>query len=244
VDGGTCYGKRANAVGIYEQLAECGRVYDCLREKLNLGALFRELYNIMRVREANGRPATSIDIFTDSSTALKFNRAMIEYYDSLSGGRLAFNVDAMQEVKTAKFGFNYRSYKLFWPNVTINVITHYMFDDWLTAAKTVSEAQEDSARVLWILDFAGIYPGILASKRVVAKTGDLKTLAAVNPDFACVMEVPTQEQTLTSLQYTVVVECPASNLILENFSGDVPEYVDNELLDYSAGDSFTTTTGS
>lgn len=242
VDGGRCVGKRANAVGVYEQLAECGRVFDALGEDLNLGALFRELYNIMRVREANGRPNTSIDIFTDTVTANKFNRAMIEYYDAQAGGRITMNLNIDSPVKKANFGFNYRSYVLFWPNVTINIITHFFFDDWLAAAKTISANQERAARVLWVLDFAGIYPGILSSKRAVHKTGDLKTLASVNPDFACVLDVPSQEQTLTELQYTVIVECPASNLIIENFSSNVPAHADDESIDYAEGASFTTTT--
>lgn len=244
VNGGytKCVGKRANTVGIYEQLAECGRVFDALGEALNLGALFREIYNMMRVRESNGRPSEQFDLFTDSVTAEAINRAMIGYYDNKSGGMLRLTMPVNSEVKTARFGFNYRSYKLFWPNVTINVITHYFFDDYLNAAATVSAAQETTARVLWILDFAGIYPGILASNRVVHKTGDLQTLAAVNPDFACVMKVPTQEQTLISLTYTVIVECPASNLIIENFSSAVPDYVDDAAIDYSTGSTVTTTT--
>jgi hypothetical protein len=240
VDGGRCIGKRANAVGAYEQLAECGRVYDALGQKLNLGALFRELYNIMRVRENNGTASsTSIDIFTSTPEAELINQAMITYYSNKSQGllRMTYAVDR-GEVKTAVFGFKFRSYTLFWPAVTINIITHHFFDDYLSGASAAG--QESTARVLWILDFAGIYPGILASKRVVQQTGDLKTLAAVNPDFACVMEVPTQEQTLTSLTWTVVVECPAANLIIENFNDLVPDATDNPAIDYSAGASFST----
>lgn len=242
VDGGRCVGKRANAVGIYEQLSECGRVFDALGAQLNIAALARALYNIMRVREANGRPSTSIDIFTDTATAELFNQAMLTYYKEKSGGMLAINISGEGPVKTASFGFNYRSFRLFWPNVTINIITHYFFDDYLTAARAAG--QEDTARVLWVLDFAGIYPGILASKRVINKTGDLKTLAAVSSDFACVMEVPTQEQTLTSMTYTVIVECPASNLIIENFSSAVPETTDDANIVYDGSSSTTATTTS
>lgn len=240
VDGGKCVGKRANAVGIYEQLAECGRIFDLQGAKLNLGALFRIIYQIMRVRDSNGRPSSQIDLFTDTATAELFNRAMIKYYNSKSDGMLRLTMPVDGDTKTANFGFNYRSYRLFWPNVTINIVTHYFFDDYLSAAKAAGF--EDMARVLWILDFAGIYPGILASNRKVQMTGDLKTLAAINPDFACVMEVPTQEQTLTSLTFTVIVECPASNLILENFSGEVPDEVDDSDIDYSGGETVTTTT--
>lgn len=225
VDGAALVARRANAVGIYEQLAECDRVADLQGLKLNLPALFVEFYNIMRVRESNGRAnPKSIDIFTDSTTAELINQAMILYYKEKSGSQLQYTVDAQGPMKKAEFGFNYRSYVLFWPpGVTMNVITHYYFDDW-RAAGVGLDADDNTTRVLWVLDFSGIYPGILSSNRVVHKTGDLKTLASVNPDFACVMAVPTKEQTLLSMTWTMIVECPASNLILENFSDDVPEY--------------------
>jgi len=75
-----------------------------------------------------------------------------------------------------------------------------------------------------VLDFSGIYPAILASNRKVHNTGDLSKLASISPDFACVMATNTKRQTLTSTMWTMIVECPNSNLIVENFTGAVPEY--------------------
>lgn len=226
VDGAAVVGRRANAIGIYEQLAECDRIADLQGGQLNLPALFTELYNIMRVRETNGHAnPKAIDMFTDSVTAELINQAMVLYYKAKSGEQLRFTADVLGPPKKAEFGFNFRSYALFWPpGVTINVITHYYFDDWRTAGHAAIGATDNTTRVLWVLDFTGIYPGILATNRVVQETGDLKTLAAVNPDFACVMAVPTKQQTLTSVTWTMIVECPASNLILENFNDSVPEY--------------------
>jgi hypothetical protein len=242
VDGAKCVGKRANAVGIYEQLAECNRIADLQGQQLNLPALFVALYNIIRVRQANGQPVKSIDMFTDSTFAEQIHLGMLAYFNSKTPGGNSLRVTVpvggdvvglnLTEVKDANFGFAFRSYKLSWPNVTINVITHNFFDDYISASQAAD--QGDTARVLWVLDFTGIYPGILASNRMVAKTGDLKTLAAVNPSFACVMKVPTQEQTLTSMTWTMVVECPASNLILENIAFDVPEAVNRNNISYPA----------
>lgn len=244
VDGGTCVGRRANAVGIYEQLAECSRVTDLQDAQLNLPALFREIYNMMRVREGQNHPnPKSFDIFTDSVEADLINTAMIRYYNGKSNGTLRLNmpVEGYTIAKKAEFGFSYRSFPLFWPaGVVLNIITHNFFDDYLTAANQVGI--EDSARVLWLLDFTGIRPGILASNRVVHKTGDLKTLASINPDFACVMRVPTQEQTLMSLTWTMIVDCPAANLIIENFNGQIPEGVIDNGANYGGGTGGTTTT--
>jgi hypothetical protein len=115
----------------------------------------------------------------------------------------------------------YQSYPLFWPQgVVVNIITHEYFDDYVTAAAINGATYATTARVLWILDYAGIYPGIIASNRLVSETGDLKKLAAINPAFACVMRVNSEQQTLTSTTFTMVVECPKSSLIIENFACD------------------------
>lgn len=232
VDGAKCVGLRANMIGVYEQLVQCGRVVDIQGAQLNLISLFNELYNMKRVREsAGGKQITQFDLFTDSITAEAINQAMITYYQNKSGNALRLNMDIGgngvtlpfnkdQEIQKANFGFNYRSYNLFYPALRINVITHYFFDDYLTANTAANQA--NAGRLLLVLDFSGIYPGIMASNRKVWKTGDLKTLAAIDSDFACVMEVPTQEQTLTSVTGTMIVECPSGNLWLENFSSAVP----------------------
>jgi hypothetical protein len=242
VDGATCQGKRANVVGIIEQLAECDRIADLQGADLNLPNLFRTLYDIMRVRSSAGTgSAMSIDIFTDSVTAEYFNQGMIKYYNSKSDNTLRLTKSIDRQIKTAEFGFNYESYKLFWPQgLTINIITHFFFDDALTANKAVD--QEDTARALWILDFSGIYPGILATNKITQTTGDLATLAKANADFACVMKVPTKEQTLMSMTYTVIVECPMANLILENFSDSIPTITDDRTSKYPATSGTTTTT--
>lgn len=244
-DGGAVIARRANAVGIYEQLAECDRIVDVQGlYPLNLPNLFTEFYNMMRVREGNNRAnPKSFDVFTDSVTAELINQAMLLYYQRKSQNMLQIQVSGIGEMyKKAEFGFNYRSYPLFWPpGVTMNVLTHYMFDDWRAAGQSLA-ANDSTTRVLWVLDFTGIYPGILASNRKVNNTGDLEKLAAISPDFACVMKTNTKRQTLTSVMFTTVVECPASNLIVENFTGAVPEYATATGPSYPNATSTTSST--
>jgi hypothetical protein len=245
-EGDICVGKRAEPVGVYEQLAECGRVVDLLAMQLNLPAVFQAFYDIIRVRSSQGNNNRIIDVFTDSVTAELINRAMIAYYASKSADhngdstlRLTMDASGFSLAKKADFGFLYRSYPLFWPaGVTMNVLTHYAFDDEIAVA--TDAGIPDSARRLWILDFSGIYPGIIASNRVVHNTGDLKTLATVNNDFACVMKVHTKQQTLNSQTDTTIVECPGGNLIIENFSSEVPDITETPGLRYPS--STTTTT--
>ncbi len=224
VEGGICVGKRAEMVGVMEQLAECGRVVDLQNGNVNLPALFRAFYDILRIREGNGDRNKNIDVFTDTFTAELLNRAMIKYYsskavdhngDAIMRGTWALD-SGYSTAKKANFGFFFRQYPLDMPlGATMNVITHYAFDDELDVANIVGI--EATARKLWVLDFTGIYPGIVASNRLVAKTGDLKTLASINPDFACVLKIHSREQSLFSMSACVVVDCPFGNLVLENF---------------------------
>lgn len=223
-DEAVCVGYRANAIGVYEQLAECGQVKDLQGQVLNLQELFKALYNIQRIREANNQPSDQIDAFTDSEYASKIQQGMINYFDLKSGGRTRFNFDISKPPTPGKFGFRFSSYMLDYPVLTLNIISHKYFDDRIAAATTVAANQAATVRSIWILDFSGIYPGIIGSDRVVNSSGDLKTRAAVDQSFFCTMKVPTRMQTLTSTTYTVVVECPQSSLILENISDDVPEH--------------------
>lgn len=220
-----CVGFRANAVGVYEQLLECDRVRDLQNQQLNLIELFDYIYDIHRSRSSQGKEANSIDIYTDTMTAFLFHRAMIRYYNTQYEGLARMNIE-VSEGEHGVLGFRWSSYYLLYPKgVTINIITHFFFDDMGNAAE--AESMTSTARFLWILDFGGgIYPGIIASNRKVFTTGRLEDLAKVDSAFACVMENPTQELSLNSLTWTAVVECPSDSLIIEGFRDVVPDHSD------------------
>lgn len=215
---GKCVGRKANAIGVYEQLAECGQVFDLQNQQLNLVELFEQLiYPIWRARGDQGIPNDVIEIFTDSYTASQFQRGMIQYYDTRSDGLARFMIDTKQVMtgKMGELGFNYSEYMLQYPQVRIRIVTHNFFDDFATAMSL--ESQNSAGRFLWILDFTSIYPGVITSNSMVHVTGDLEKLAAVDQDYACVMANPTQEVKLNSLTWTAIVECPATSAIVENF---------------------------
>lgn len=221
---GRCIGYRANPTGVYEQLAQCNRVFDLGGAKLNLTELFRLLYAIARVREQSGQESGTIDLFMDTWMAGLFHRAMVAYYDDQSGGNFRMVLDLQQAKlgESGPLGFRFNSYRLISPALNIAVITHPYFDDIVSAHTNVNANLESAGRSIWILDFAGIYPGIIESNRVVNNTGDLTRLAEVDDSYACVMKNPTQKVTLNSVTYTVVVECPQANAILENIEFSVP----------------------
>lgn len=228
---GRCVGRKANAIGVYEQLAECGQVFDLQNQQLNLVELFENLiYPLWRARGDQGIPNDVIEIFTDSFTASMFQRGMIEYYDTRSDGLARFMIDTKQVMsgKMGQLGFNYDEYRLQYPQVTIRIVTNNFFDDYATAHTAAGIGS--AGRFLWILDFTSIWPGIITSNSVKHITGDLEKLAAIDSDYACVMANPTQEIQLNSLTWTAVVECTATSAIVENFDitriprGDAMQY--------------------
>lgn len=216
---GRCVGRRANAVGIYEQLCECGRVVDLQGGRLNLLELFEEyLYPLWRARGDQGIPNDVIEIYTDSFTQQQITQAMIKYYDQKSSGLARFMIDTKEAMKTGvhQLGFYWTEFKLWYPNTKIRIVTNFFFDDFVTAA--IAEGVDSTGAFLWILDWNSIYPFILTSNRKVHRTGDIDKLGAIDYNYACVMANPTQEVSLNSLTWGAVVECPATSLVLENFN--------------------------
>lgn len=234
---GQLMGYRANAVGVYEQLRNCGRIVDRQNQQLYIRNFLNDIYNVVRARENSGVPNRSVDVYTDTETAELWKRGMIAYYNAQSGGLLRYNApiqDGNIEGNLQTMGFWATSYKVDYPaGVTINIVTHPFFDDILSAAKTEDASaapnKGTTGRFLWVLDIGkggSIYPGITGSNRVSTTVDDIDLLRKVNTSYNCVMANPTRDLTLSSITWTVVVECPAANLIYENFTSDVPNAVD------------------
>lgn len=219
---GKLIGYRANAVGVYEQLRGCGRVYDLQNQTLNLVEFFDLIYDIYRSRTSQGRDASEIDVYTDSRTAARFQQAWVAYINAQTGNSAQYNYTPDKGGKLATLGFIVRKYPLIFPQgVTLNIITDHFFDDFASAAST--ESMASTGRFMMILDLGGsIYPGIVGSNRKVHTTGDLEALSKIDSSFACVMENPTREVTLNSLTWSAIVECPSDSVILENFNDTVP----------------------
>ncbi len=221
-------GYKANSVGVYRQLQDCNRVFDKQGAQLNLESdLFNKIFDLVRSRKDQGKPADSVDVFTDTKTARAIFKGMIQYYKNEG----LDNVNADIGSSNLFGGFYTQSYMLHNPaGVQMNIITNEFFDDMLTTAENVDGVHSGVAakkgsqgRFLMILDLGGgVYPGILGSNRKVHTTGNLDDLSKVNSDYACVMENPTREITLNSQTWTAIVECPSDNLVIENFDNQTP----------------------
>jgi len=222
--GGKLVAYRANMVGIYEQMKACGRVKDLGNNALNWYEFLDEIYRIVRARKSMGKPADSIDVFTDSMTAAQMETAVVNYYKAEYGDILRVNIDTGSNT----LGFSWRSFTVKYPmGVKINLITHEFFDDIQNAFET--ESIGSRGRFLLILDIGKpgprggtIYPGMIASNRKQRTLGELENLAKIDTTFACTMEHITEEITLVSETCTAICECPSVSLWIENFSEAVP----------------------
>lgn len=228
---GICVGKRAEPIGIYEQLGECGSVKDLQGGVLNLEELFIDLKLISRARKDQGGNSDSwknIDILTDSTTARQINKGMTLLYKLESADSLSYQIQMGQSKNGGSnphFGFYFTSWPLpNYPSARFNIIVDDTMDDMVSAGATESAAIGNAVRRLWVLDFAGMYPAIVATNKVVSTVGKQSDLAKVNQDAACVMRTNERTVTQDSVTETFVVECPANSRIYENFSSDVPEH--------------------
>lgn len=219
--------RRANAVGIYEQLAECGRVYDLQGNILNIPELLKQLYIIMRTRADNGINDRVIEVITSTFYAKQLKQGLFRYLQNVYEGALRANMDISQpnKVQVSPMGFYYTDYALDYPEgVTLRIVTHHTFDDLLSAQITQDSTKAAASRVMLILDLGNtIYQSILQSDSVKLQTGDIQTLASINEDAFCRMKVPRKSITQNSLKFTTVVECPNASLWIEGIGEGIPE---------------------
>lgn len=223
--GGKVIAKRANFVGVVEQLRACDRIRDGQNHPLNLYEFFDENYRIMRARKSQGRKVTDIDWYTDSVTRARFMAGMLAYYKEkyLDQVRFVGQLGGANEL-----GMVWDSYKVMHPaGVNINIISHEFFDDLRDAHKT--ESQESMGINFWCLDLGKpgpnggtIYWSQIATNMKRSTVGDLKDLSRIDKDWACVMESISQEITMMSETGTAIVECPNNSIMLMNYADADP----------------------
>lgn len=207
--GGKVVGKRANFIGVVEQLRRCDRVMDLAGNPLNFHEFIDELYRVKRSRESNRR-VTDIDVWTDSQTAVRLHTAFLTYWKQQTLEMASINID-VPKGRNETLGISWRSYELMRPSgVRINIITDNFFDDFRDANAT--ESQEVVGSIIAILDWSTIYWAPIASNRKSYTVGDLNTLGRIDKDWSCVLETVTQDKTLISDTGTAVVECPHDSL--------------------------------
>lgn len=220
---GSCVGKRANQIGVYEQLWQCDRVRDLENEQINLQEVFELIYALHRARQAHGMNATVIESITDRGTRGRIQRAMIRYFNAQYEGLARLNIQPNQCSDTNCLGFNFDRYHLIDPaGIEWRVISHQTFDDFKSQA--VASGVGNAGNMLFFLDFSTIYPAIAGSNRVTNRSGTVQELARVDQNFLCTMKTLTREVTMNSIAWGAVVECPLNSFILEGFNDAIPDH--------------------
>lgn len=245
--GGKLKAKRANWVGVVEQLRACGRVKDLYGNQLNLEEFFAEIRQIAKARRSQGRKVTHIDVWMSELMRKQFYLGMIAYYKQIFGSdNLQFNFQLGQN--NEDLGITFDTYQVLYPsNVKINVISDEFFDDWYDEGAAISEQLGWAHNLILILDIGKpgpqggtIYYAQVAANRKTYTSAKIEELARLDKNFRCVMETTSQEQTLQSETGMPVVECPLNSLWIQGVRLMPPDHTgesaeDSDLYTYYAG---------
>ena len=232
---GRCVERRAYAQGVYEQLAECGRVLDLQGDMINWPELQDYLYTMYRIRKSNGLQSKVIEIVTDSAFRQLFVKSLYLYLRSQYGGdmRVQANFPAFPKAEKTPLGFLFTDFELDYPaGVTLRVVSHESFDDIVNAHSRESASLAGAGRWLWILAWDTIEMGVVDSRFRDLSSGGIEDLAKINGDFFCRMDNPVRSIRHYLLKWTSHVKCPSASLIVENFAFTTPE------PEFKAGSSY------
>lgn len=217
-------GRRANMVGVYEQLYECGRVLDLQGARVNFVELQSFLYDIARQREDNGGNGSLIEVVVDSAYRPQFIQALWRYLTGRYEGSIQATIQMPTDTKT-NLGFVFRDFTLDFPaGVTLRVVSHRSFDDLISAHRNASTAIAGAGRWMLLLDWSTIYLAVIETRTVEHTSASPEEWAKFNQTAFCTMDIPQKSVKLYNAQIACVVDCPASSLWIENFSFDVPEH--------------------
>lgn len=220
---GQLIARRANFVGVREQLRLCDRVFDLQKNPLNMYEFLDLNYNLMRARKTGGRKVTDIDWWVNSTFKANFYTGYIAYINAEYGGKQVFNIE---QGKVNEAGQIYDTFYFKRPSgIRINLITDEFFDDLYDENDALS--QPTAGNLMLSLDIGkpgngSIYWAHIAANRREYKTADIQELAKYDSTYRCVMEVSHKMQTLTSQAGMPIVECPLYSAWIENFSPDAP----------------------
>jgi len=223
--GGKLQAKRANFIGVREQLRTCDRVFSLAGNKLNLYEFLDLNYNIKRARESQGRTVTDIDWFTNSIFAANFQTAYLQYVVNEWGNALRINQPASG---TNELGMTFTSYTFKRPaGININIVVDVAFDDIYDENDAIG--QPSAGNYLLCLDIGKpgpkggtIYWAQIAANRKVYQTASVEQLARIDATYRCVLENPSDEVSLISDTGTAIVECPLNSAWIENIAQEIP----------------------
>lgn len=233
---GKIMARRANFVGVRQQLRECDQVKDLANNTLNFYEWINDNYALMRARRSSTRggqrTVNEIDWYTNRFFAAQLQRAFFAYYKQESADTLRANVQLDQKRTVDKAGsfpieISFSSYPLVFPaGLRINIIVDDAFDDWYDQFK--DQSMSSVGNYLLALDIGK--PGIgtmyycrLSANRKQYRSATIDQLAQFDATYRGVMNYTQETVTLTSETGTVIVECPKASEWIEGIASTIPD---------------------
>lgn len=206
---------KANTLGLYTQLNDCGRVIDMQGGALDMDVVKGLLYSLKRTRENTGAEIMEIDAMTDRFTADNLLTLMIQYYKDKYGMDTTRFYKPGEAIRhDNQVLWNYNKYQFPEEGVTLNVITDYFFDDHLSAAAAAGQAAR--GRYLWMIDWSDVKIGIAKTSSVQRQTNIADNI------YNCVITPNVQHYMLRSKTIAVMVQDPNRHSIITGFSDACP----------------------
>lgn len=215
---------KTNAIGIQQQLIDCGRYIDRAGNPIDLLDFFERLYLIKRARQADSNDVSGIDVMTDRYTAGLLEQSigalLAKYYNQTNSFfmRLGEVVDMNR-----KRVWGYREYDLpdAFGGYQLRVFTHEFFNDKIsafngTSTTTGMAGTNNVHRMLWVIDWSDFYMGITGTNSRESRTNEADEL------YRYRIKINHKYVSMNSLTFVPVLEDPNRHLIYRNFSAACP----------------------
>ena len=155
---GKCVGRKANAIGWYEQLSECDRVYDMQAESLDIRKFMNGLYHLKRAREGAGIPSDTIELIGPSFYMKQLAFGIVQALADEIGSdyfRITQALNTKGGSEVGPFGFRFHQFDLNYPQVNLRLMAHEFFDDLIAAHVAASGSGAASVgRQIWLPDWS------------------------------------------------------------------------------------------
>jgi hypothetical protein len=229
VDPDCCLEYKANAIGIFPQLATCLRLRDAGGGPLDVDEILVYLEDLARYRGlATGQNIVRIEAMTDSGTLANLRYKMLAFlkakygYDNVNlyytpGQKFVYDL-------TGRVLWNYEIFTFLDIGLELAVMSDFAFDDHIRAFPT---ADKNAARYFAILDWSDI-------DIYLAKTRSVNRQTNVADDiYNCVIDPVVTRYQLESKTVAPFIHDPNRHIVWTNFSTDCPIITATPCSEYS-----------
>ena len=229
VDDSLVLGYKARALGIRTLLANAGQVIDLTGGPLDLDVLLEKLYDLYRIRKADGSNVEVIDLMTDKDTAAVLRGAFRAIQTAFYGADAGKYYTTGQVLEGVRAMFKYEKFQIPALPFDVAVFVHEFFTDRIAAfgdgsgGLNGSVNLKNSARTIMALDWSDIVWAIQGTNSARREFGG-KVSADALELFSCRIKLNPKKIDLRSVTWTLQIGDELRSLMLENYSLAAPTY--------------------